>query len=334
MNLFFFLLSGVLLILLDLSPKELLRVKPLAAAILLAGGLIAVYAVFWITGGRVYMKGAISQGTDMGFFISLWLVIKNGLPWILLLIPAWIYSARPTQFPAWRELLPAKIAFVSCLAILWLSGKCPETFSVLAVPFAAIMIACWVSGGGMAFQKAGKIGFAALIATVVSIFLIPVVYIFKFPFKSLHPGIFDAVVILCLFICCSIAFYAVLKKQTGAIIMFRVIAVLGMSWLKPFYEMRLNNPAAILSYCSNQKPLMVFDDDLVMRGELVSAHPNIVGRCFIPVGGEGYLAASTDNTNKLMKDIRKNMSAELQIKQILDRDYLLIKVWPKGFNQN
>ena len=77
---------------------------------------------------------------------------------------------------------------------------------------------------------------------------------------------------------------------------------------------------------------MVFDDDLVMRGKLVSSHPNIVGRCFTPVGGEAYLAASTDNTNKLMKDIRKNMSAELQIKQILDRDYLLIKVWPKGFN--
>jgi hypothetical protein len=332
--LFFFLMSGVLLILLDLSPKELIRVKPLTAAILLAGGLIAVYIVFWVTGGRVYTKGAISQGTDVGFFNSLWLVFKNGLPWIPLLIPAWIYSARPTEFIKWRELLPAKIAFVSCLSILWFSGKCPETFSVLAIPFAAIMIACWVSGGSSALEKSGKIGFAASIALVVSVFLIPVVYIIKFPFNALHPGIFDAVVILFLITCCSIAFFAVMKKQFVAIVIFMVLAVLGMSWLRPFYEMKLNNPADILAYCSYQKPLMVFDDDLIMRGSLASAHPSVVGRCFVPVGGEAYIAASTDNTKKLMKDIRKNMSAELKTRQILDRDYLLIRVWPKGFISN
>jgi hypothetical protein len=322
------------LILLDLSPKELLKVKPMAAAILLAGGLIAVYIVFWITGGRAYMRGAISQGTDMGFFVSLWLVFKNGLPWIPLLIPAWIYSARPAEFIKWRELLPAKIAFVSCLSILWLSGKCPESFSVLAVPFASIMIACWVTGGSKAFEKAGKTWFAASIILVVSVFLIPVTYIIKFPFKSLHPGIFDAAVILCLIICCSAAFFAALKKRFSAVAIFMVLAVLGMSWLRPFYEMKLNDPTGILSYCSYQKPLVVFDDDLVMRGSLAFAHPNVVGRCFVPVGGEAYIAASTENTKKLIQDIRKNMSAELKTKQILDRDYLLIRVWPKGFISN
>jgi hypothetical protein len=332
--LFFFLLSGILLILLDLSPSELLRVKPMAAVILLAGGSILVYAVLWITGGRVYMKGAISQGKDMGFFYSLWLIFKNGLPWIPLLIPAWIYSARPTEFTAWRELLPAKIALISCLAILWLSGKCPETFSVLAVPYSAVLIAGWVSGGSMAFVKSGRTGFAASIAAVVSVFLIPVFYIVKFPFKSLHPGIFDAVVISCLVVCCSAAFIAVQKKKAVVTIIFIILALLGMSWLRPFYEMRLNNPAGILSYYSNHKPLIVFDDDLVMRGKLASARPDVVGKCFVPVGGEAYIAAATENTEKLMKDIRKNMSAELKIRQILDRDYLLIKVWPKGFISN
>jgi hypothetical protein len=332
--LFFFLLSGVLMILLDLSPNELLRVKPIAAVILMAGGSILVYAVFWITGGRVYMKGAISQGSDIGFFYSLWLVFKNSLPWMPMLIPAWIFSARPKEFTSWRELLPAKTALVSCLIILWLSGRCPENFSVLAVPFAAVMIACWMSGGSVAFEKAGKTGFAASIATVVSVFLFPVFYIVKFPFKSLHPGIFDGVVVLCLIVCCSAAFIAAQKKKTAVLITFMILALFGMSWLRPFYEMRLNNPAGILSYYSKQKPLIVFDDDLVMRGKLASAHPDVVGKCFVPVGGEAYIAASTENTKKLMKDISKNMSAEIKIRQILDRDYLLIKVWPKGFISN
>jgi hypothetical protein len=280
------------------------------------------------------MRGAISQGTDMGFFISLWLIFKNGLPWILLLIPAWIYSARPAEFVKWRELLPAKIAFATCLAILWLSGKCPDAFSVLAVPFAAIMIACWVSDGSIALEKSGKIGVAVFIAAVLTVFFIPVVYIIKFPFNVLRPGIFDGVVVLCLLICCLVALFAALKKQIGVIVIFMVLAVMGMSWLRPFYEMKLNNPADILAHCSKEKPLMVFDDDLVMRGSLASAYPNVVGRCFVPVGGEAYIAASTEDTKKLMNDIRKNMSAEIRIRQILDRDYLLIRVWPKDFISN
>ena len=330
--LFFFLMSGVLLILLDLSPKELLRTKPIAAAILLAGGLIAVCAIFWFAGGWNYMKGAISQGTNIGFFNSLWLVFKNCFPWIFLLVPAWIYSARPADFIIWRDLLPAKIAFASCLVILWLSGKCPENFSVLAAPFASMMIAGWVSGGCKSSEKAGKISLASFIATVLLVLLIPVLYIIKFPFKSLHPGMFDAGVVLSLLIFCSVAFYAALKKRSNVAIVIIVLVVSGMSWLRPFYESRLNNPANILSYCSNQKPLMVFDDDLVMRGNLAVVHPNVVGRCFAPVGGEAYIAASTRDTEKLMKDIKKNMSAELKAKLNLDRDYLLIRVWPKGIS--
>jgi hypothetical protein len=330
--LFFFLGSGVLLILLDLSPKELLRTKPIAAVVLLAGGLIAVCAVFWFAGSWNYMKGAISQGTNIGFFNSLWLVFKNCFPWIFLLVPAWIYSARPADFIIWRDLLPAKIAFASCIVILWLSGKCPENFSVLAVPFAAIMLANWVSGDDSAIEKSGKTGFAAFIATAVLVFLIPVAYIIKFPFKSLHPGMLDAGMILSLVICCLVAFYAAFKKRFNVAIVFIILVVLGLSWLRPFYEVKLNNPAGILSYCSNQRPLMVFDDDLVMRGNLAVVHPSVVGRCFVPVGGEAYIAASTRDTEKLMNDIRKNMSAELKAKLNLDRDYLLIRVWPKGIS--
>lgn len=132
-----------------------------------------------------------------------------------------------------------------------------------------------------------------------------------------------------LVICCSIAFYAALKKRLDVAIVFIVLLVSGMYWLRPFYETRLNNPSDILSYCSNQKPLMVFDDDLVMRGNLSAVRPNVVGRCFVPVGGEAFIAASTKDTEKLMKDIRKNMSAELKVRLDLDREYLLIRVWPK-----
>jgi hypothetical protein len=330
----FFLISGVLLILLDLSPGELLKTKPVAACILLAGGFVAVCVVFWFAGGWNYMKGAISQGTNLGFFNSLWLVFKNSLPWIFLLVPAWIYSARPTEFIMWRDLLPAKIAFAACIVILWLSGKCPEGFSVLAAPFASIMIANWVSGGGKAFDKAGKTGIVSFTAAVVLVFLVPVVYIMKFPFKSLHPGIFDAGVILVLVVCCSFAFYAALKKRYDIAIVLIVIAVSGMSWLRPFYETRLNNPAGIISYSSNHKPLMVFDDDLVMRGNLSAVRPNVVGRFFVPVGGEAYIAASTSDAEKLLKDIRKNMSAELKARLDLDRAYLLIRVLPKGISQD
>lgn len=331
--LFFFLLSGILLILFDLSPGELLKTKPVAAGILFAGGLIAVCAVFWFAGGWNYMKGAISQGTNLGFFNSLWLVFSNCLPWIFLLVPAWIYSARPAEFIMWRDLLPAKIAFSACLVILWLSGKCPESFSVLSAPFASIMIANWVSGGGKAFDKAGKTGIVSFTATAVLIFLIPVIYILKFPFKSLHPGIFDAGIMLALVVCCSIAFYAALRKHYNVAIVIVVIAVSGMTWLRPFYETRLNNPADILSYCANQKPLMVFDDDLVMRGNLSPARPSVVGKCFVPVGGEAFIAASTRDAEKLMKDIRKNMSAELKSRLDLDRVYLLIRVLPKKISQ-
>ncbi len=331
--LFFFLVSGILLILLDLSPGELLKTKPLAAGILFASGLIAACAVFWFAGGWNYMKGAISQGANIGFFKSLWLVFKSCLPWMFLLVPAWIYSARPSEFIMWRDLLPAKIAFASCLVILWLSGKCPESFSVLAAPFASIMIANWVSGGGKAFDKAGKTGIVSFTATAVLIFLIPVVFILKFPFKSLHPEMFDAWAMLALVVCCSIAFYAALKKRYNVAIALIIIAVSGLTWLRPFYETRLNNPTDIMSYCANQRPLMVFDDDLVMRGGLSAVHPSVVGKCFVPVGGEAFIAASTRDAEKLLKDIRKNMSAELKARLDLDRAYLLIRVLPKGISQ-
>jgi hypothetical protein len=327
--LFFFLVSGVLLILLDLSPKELLKTKPVAAGILFAGGLIAVCAVYWLGGDWNYMKGALSQGTNLGFFNSLWLVFKNCLPWIFLLVPAWIYSARPAEFIMWRDLLPAKIAFSACLVILWLSGRCPESFSVLAAPFASIMIGNWVSGGGKAFEKSGKTGLVSFAATAIMVLLIPATYIMKFPFGSLHPGMFDAGIMLALAVCSSVIFYAALKKRYNVAIVLVVIAVSAMTWLSPYYETRLNNPSVILSYCANHKPLMVFDDDLVMRGNLSAVRPGVVGRCFVPVGGEAYIAASTKDAEKLLKDIRKSMSAELKARLDLDRAYLLIRVWPK-----
>lgn len=325
--LFFFLISTVLLVLLDLSPGEFLKAKPLAAVILLAGGLLAVCIVFWIAGGRIFMKGAVSQGSDMGFFKSIWLVFKSGLPWIPLLIPAWVYSARPSEFARWRELLPAKVAFVSCLMVAWLSGRCPDAFTVLAVPFASVMMASLISGGE--FERSGKTGFAAMIAAVAFVFFIPVSYILMFPFKSLHPNLFDAAAAAGIAVCCLIALGATIKKRSAIAFVVMVVAVLGMSWLRPFYEARLNNPADMMSYCAAQRPLLVFDDDLVMRGGLASVQPGVVGRCFVPVGHEAYIAVSTSNTGKLMKDIRKSMSAELKSKQVLDRDYLLIRVWPK-----
>jgi hypothetical protein len=331
--LFFFLLSGVLLILLDLSPKELLKTKPVAAAVLLAGGLIALCAVFLFAGGWNYMKGAISQGANNGFFKSLWLVFKSCLPWIFILVPAWIYSARPSEFIMWRDLLPAKIAFAACLVILWMSGKCPEGFSVIAAPFASIMIGNWVSGGSKAFEKSGKTGLVSFAATSILVFMIPAIYIMKFPFKSLHPGIFDAGIMLALVVCCLIAFYAALRKRYNIVVVLVLIAVSGMTWLRPFYETRLNNPTDILSYCAGHKPLMVFDDDLVMRGNLSALRPGVVGRCFVPVGGEAFIAASTRDAEKLMKDIRKSMSAELKSRLDLDRAYLLIRVLPKGISQ-
>jgi hypothetical protein len=332
--LFFFLMSALLLILLDLSPQEILKAKPLAAILILIGGFAAFYAVMRIAGGSAFMKGALSQGRDIGFFRALWLTAKSTLPWMPLIVPAWIYSAKPSEYTMWREYLPPKIAIASSLLIAWGSDRCLDAFCVLAVPFGSMLVAAWALKATSKIANQSRIVFAAMFFIPIFILVIPLAYLLKLPFASLSfiPG--DSIIVLCILTASGMIAYFAFKKKINPAIISIVAVMLFISWLRPFYDTRLNNPDNIIAMCSSHYPLLVYDDDLVMRGKLAGINPVVVSRCYVPVDNEAYIAVSSKSTKKLIKELSGRMSAELEIKQALDREYALVKVRPKSSASN
>jgi len=168
----------------------------------------------------------------------------------------------------------------------------------------------------------------------VFVLIIPLGYLLRFPIRSLTFIPADIISLLCILAASAMLAVFAFKKKLNYALITLVAAMLLISWLRPFYDTRFNNPDNMIAMCSMHYPLVVYDDDLIMRGKLAGISPVVVSRCYVPVNEDAYLAVSSKSTKKLIKELSARMSAEIQINEALDREYALIRLRPRTFALN
>lgn len=329
----FVVFSVIFLILIDLAPGRFLDIRPVTGVFILCVVLLGFYLVYRITGGPSFVSGALSHGPDMGFWMSVWMLIKFGLPWFPLVIPAWAYEIKPDEDSAWKKLLPSKVALVVSFAILWFSQHCEPGYAVLAVPFIGILIGYWVATGLKDVSRILKVKRLAVISACLIILAAGVITIICTDTDSslyIKQGI--AIGVLgSIAICLA---WLIHRNRLALAVFLEVLAVIVVCWTYSFIMLPAKdvvyNPEQYIKEISGL-PLLVFEDDMYMRGYLgyVGASPAIVSRDVVPFGNSFYLAVSTKDLGDLIKELKGRMDIEVKSSFKSNRVYALLAVTSK-----
>lgn len=328
----FFAFSVIFLILLDLSPAKFTAIRAVSGIVMLVVFLLVFYLTFRIAGGTSFVSHSLSPGSDLGFFASIALFGKYNLPWLPLIVPAWIYTARPEDQDAWRKLLPIKIAFVMSLACLWLSRHCLGGYAVLGVPFGAILVGYWLGTGMKSFPRFKSLPYSAVLlagaialATMIVVLGVPM-------FRAGSVGWIEVYILLGA-AGALIAFFLLIKR--GLLywaLAISILVMLGSSWAYSFVYSphRLEARIEAIQKMAIHTPLVVFEDDLVMRGYLgyIGKQPVLVSRDIVPLGVQAYLAVTTDDPDDLIETLNSRMEATLEDSFEDRKVYTLLKLSP------
>jgi hypothetical protein len=329
----FFAFSSILLILLDLSPRNILKIRALFGIILVAVALGCVYLTYRIAGGSVFASALFAQDNSPGFFGRIWIFIKSTLPWLPLVLPAWIYSEASSQGKdAWRSLLPIKIAFVMGAAILLFSPDYNKAYALLSVPFASMLIGNWVALGLGSPRKVVFIKGASFILTGLIIMGSGMVVLSIQPIKALSLNMMEAIPILGFLIATLVFVWLVKKRSHTQLITLYICAVFVLVWSIALIQLpgKASMPLPSIKDMTSYSPLLVYRDDLVMRGyiEYAGIKPIIVEPKIVPIAESVYLASSSPDLDDLLEELNSRMYANLVTSYDDVGSFALIKLSP------
>lgn len=331
--LLFFVAAALLLILLDLAPSQFFSIHLASGAAIVACALLAYYAGYRILAGPGITAGALSKGDHLGFFRGLFAVVVYTAPWIFLLIPALLHGGGPSDRETWRKLLPLRIACTVVLAMLWFSSKSLPQHAVLLAPFASPLIGAWIAHGMRPQQLRSALAAWMMALAGISVFTIAVV-ILALPMirgASMHAG---QVIAVAAFVPAALAFgYLVLKRKLPA--QFALVAVCAacIVWFMAFTgpEGQWDEKIAYMEGLSGHEPLVVYEDDVTMRGYLsaVTARPMVIGRDAVPMKQPAFLAVSTPDLDALTDELKERMSSVVLDTYRAESTYALMMISPR-----
>jgi len=326
----FFILSIVLLILLDLSPGRFSEIKPVWGIGIISLITALFYIVYWYIAGWTIASSSLSPGQNLNFTSSMYSFATYTFPWFILAIPAWIYTERPEDKETWRMILPFKIGFCTSICVLWFSGHCPAAYALLGVPFVSVLAGIWVAGGMQLPQKVLFIRPVAVILTGALIFATEFFITGVNAYKDMNIHIYYIIAGL---LSATLIFLILLRKQrlSGIIALF-IITAMGISWVNSVMNLPEIDPDR-LSYVqgmSTYSPLLVYEDDLVMRGYLgyTGNHPIVTGREVLPIGQNAYLAVNTEDLDDLVTELNEDMPVAVESSYHAESTFALIRIPP------
>lgn|GEM_PF-355421 len=321
----------ILLVLFDLAPRRFTEIRPVIGLGAVIGAAFIFYLVYRIGGGSSYVGGILWPGGHLGLFKALAYGFRAALPWLPLLVPAWFFTARPEEWEDWRELLPAKITLILVVLLLWSSGKSLGGYALLAAPAAGLLIGYWA---GQGLRVAGRLEIVrriAFICAALILLALPIVDLGLNLRMVLNLSTPHIVLLITAFVTAAAMLFLVKGRRYGPAMIAGLLAVCVLAWQAPLSARLQGPPEEYLDSIAQYQPLLVLEKDLVMRGALGSAgaHPLVVGKEFIPVGSEAYLAVATDGLKRLLKNLEGRMQASVvnQIKR--GTTYALIRVAPR-----
>lgn len=320
----------ILLILLDVSPQRFREIKPVFGLVVILGILIVFYLVYRIVGGSAYVSSILWPGGHLGLFKGLALCIYATLPWLPLIIPAWIFTARPDEWDDWRELLPAKIGVLLVVIVLLFSGKSMSGYALLAAPFSSLLIGYWVGQGSRIPPQAESVRRISFMCVGLALLALPIVYLARHYETVFMMSLPQAALLVLAFVIVIAMLILVKTRRFVPALIASLLAVTTLAWHAPLATMQQVPDSGFITSLAQYRPLLVFKDDLVMRGYIAEAgqQPLVVGREFVPVGSEAYLAVATAKLKGLLKDLQGRMYVTPVRKLKRSETYALIRVVP------
>lgn len=328
----FFSLGIMLLILLDLEPKRFLSIHIVPGIIIIAISICAAYLGYRFSIGPGFSRSVMFPGEHQGFVAVLKSAVLYASPWIFLVIPAWIYGEGPDEQQAWRNLLPARTAFALGLITVWLSSRSLPQYTLTAMPFGAILIGHWMSqrviGGGrqkmipvLAMLASGILVFGAALALVIM------------PLVRGGALTADIAMVLAGFALAAVAFLILLAKHRhSAALALAAAGVVSAVWcLQAFSpEGAWEQKTAWMKKVSAYSPLMVYEDDLIMRGHLDAEKSRtiVIPRDVVPLEETAFLAVCADDVEGLVESLKKRMNPVVIDTYRAENTYSLIRVAP------
>jgi len=329
----FFFFGVLLLILLDLAPAQFLSIHLIAGAVIIAVLLLAFALTYRIALGPDAVSGLLSPGEDLGFFTSLKAYLTYAAPWILLVIPAWVHGEGPGDQQVWRTLLPPRIAFVLGLLVLWLSSRCLPQYAVVAMPFGAMIIGRWIACDILRGKDRGWLASLTILASGILVFGAAFVLFLLFPLHTGSIGTGQIATLAGFGLAALIFFALVIRRKLLAGLVLTVIAVAcaawGLAWLNP--EDQWEQKIAFMQGVSRSSPLVVYEDDLVMRGFLgaVGSRPVVMQRSAVPIEDTAFLAVTTTDLEELVDSLKPRMHPVVLDTYRAENTYALLMISPK-----
>ncbi len=326
----------LLLVLFDLSPDRLLDAVPTIGIGILIICILGFYLTFRIaTSSSAYVYNALSHGHDMGFLETLVALAKYTLPWIPLILPAWIHTQKSKDHEHWREALPSKIAFSTCIIVLWFSSRCEMEYAILAVPFSSIIIGNWVATDSAWLAPGDRLNKWALYLAGLGIFAYAGIIL---ALSLIMRRSLDTREILSLVVLAGAGialFISLLKKNLQLSLYLCVLSVIISTWIYslcyvPEMDTR-HNPENFIEELSNYSPVAVFEDDLITRAWIAYKHagePYLVRKNLEPVGGDIYLVFYAKRPKKLLRYLKRRMDVEITDTFCSERRFTLMKLSP------
>lgn len=328
----FFVFGAILLILFDLSPRRILSILAPYGILLIAVMVMAVLLVYSIAAGWSYAAGVFSFDTEHGVFERLWIWIKYLLPWLLLVFPAWAYSGRPQGPGAWRALLAPKTGFGMGLAVVLFSPNFQGGYALLGVPFAGILIGYWVAGGFLVPQRLRIVRAAALAATGTILVVWAFFWLSVESIRDLSLNLTQGLALLALLAATGLFWCFARKQQAPAVIGVCMVLVFCLSWYAALVMLpaRSAGPVSYARQIGDFSPLLVYRDDLAMRGYLgyAGARPIVVSEEVVPIGQAAYLALRTNDLDKAVDLLSRRMDAEVINTYNRHETYALVRISP------
>jgi len=311
----FFAFSVIFLILLDLSPKRFLRVRAITGIVIITLILASVYFTYRILAGHALASSLFPDLENTGMFSRLWTLVKFSLPWIFLVIPAWIHTETISEQGIWRTFLPAKIAFVMGALILMFSPDHHAGYAVVGIPFFCMITGFWMAHGFILPERLQPIRSMVVLLTATILMGSAIAASAIHPIRTLSITVGEAVPVVFFAGAFLFMLYLVKKQLTSAAITLCIGSVFVLAWSMGLMQLpgRTQEPLSAIKDMTTYAPLIVYRDDLTMRGYIEHAgiRPIVVGREAVPIGEIAYLAASTDDLDDLIEDLGSRMHTEL-----------------------
>ncbi len=329
----FFLLGALLLLALDLAPSQIFSIHLIPGLVMIACAMAAYFTSYRIILGPGFSSGAFSPGGHIGLFKGLYAIITYSSPWIFLVIPAWVYGGGPSDQDAWRTLLPLRIAIVLTVLMLWSSSSGLNQYATILAIFASPLIGRWISHALFQGVQKGGLGYWMMALAGLSVFLCALVLLLLPVYSGFAINTNQLIVGAGLVAAAMLFIILTLKRKMIAQFMVAlavvVLIVWHMSFLSP--EDPWNQKISYMEGISKNTPLIVYEDDLVMRGYMsaVDVSPLIVNRNVVPLTDTAFLAASTSDLAGLLEGLKGRMNSVLVDSYRAENTYALVMVSPK-----